>query len=116
MQSYLIVNEKTITRQEGDTGRIRFRQPVINTGNYNVTFKVVTKGGATIFTKTNANFTKSTEVEDGITYYVLVVYLSSADTTGWRGTHRWEMQLSSTTEIITLGRGCFTIPYREVIK
>jgi len=107
MQSYIITQEIEIVRQEGDTGSIIMTVPsVLNPANYTITFKVKERKGAVIFEKADAAWTK---VGQQIT-----CYLAAVDTKGYKGNHEWELQFSSLTEVITVGRGCFKI-IREVI-
>jgi hypothetical protein len=102
MQSYIITQEIEIIRQEGDTGSIIMTVPsVLDPADYTIDFQVRERKGRLIFEKVDADWTKAAQQ--------ITCYLDSDDTTGFRGEHRWELQFSSLTEVITVGRGCFSI-------
>ena len=108
MQSYIITAEIEITRQEGDTGSIVMTVPaVLNPANYTITFTVKERKGTTIFTKGNTDWIRASQQ--------ITCYLAAVDTKGYAGNHEWELQFTSLTEVITVGRGSFKI-IREVIR
>jgi hypothetical protein len=109
MQSYIISTEYEIVRQEGNTGSIIIKQASLNPANYTVTFKVVTNKGSAVFSKLDAAWTRTTETIGTTLYYVITAYLATTDTTGFTGNHRWELTFTSSTETITVGKGCFEI-------
>ena len=108
MQSYIVETEQDITRQEGDTGSIQFTIPVVlNPASYTILFKVFTRNGTVVFTKADAAWTRATQT--------ITAYLAAVDTKGYEGNHRWELQFSSATEVITVGKGCFKILKEEIV-
>jgi hypothetical protein len=107
MQSYIITQEIEIVRQEGDTGSIVMTVPaVLNPANYTITFKVMTRGGSLIFSKTDTDWIRAGQQ--------ITTYLKATDTKTYKGQHKWELQFTSSTEVITVGRGCFSI-IKEII-
>ena len=110
MATYLIKREITITRQEGDTADVVIVVPeVINMENYNARFAVKDNIGKTVFEKNSENS------EMTITGQTITIPLLVADTKKKAGKHRWELQISNETEVITIGRGVFVI-VNELIK
>jgi uncharacterized protein YjbK len=108
MQSYIITAEIEIERQEGDTGSIVLTVPaVLDPSDYTITFSVKERKGTTIFTKTDTDWIRASQQ--------ITCYLAAVDTKGYAGNHEWELQFTSSTEIITVGRGCFKI-IKEVIQ
>ncbi len=100
--SYLVKRPLKITRQEGDTGSVVFIVPdTIPMTGKTATFAVVSKTGVPIFTKTGGQITVDTQT--------ITVPLVANDTKTWQGVHFWELQVTSLTEVITLGRGDFEI-------
>jgi len=105
MATYIIKREKAITRQAGD-----YPAPIvvvvpesIDMTDYDAQFKVIASSRRTIFSKTTSG---GTITKDGQT---LTIPLTEADTKGKNGSHTWEMQITKTGEVITIGRGKFTI-------
>lgn len=107
MATYLIDNEITLNRQEGDTCDVVFTD---------VPADIVLTGATAIFEiKANptstAIITKTTDDDITITGQQITVNLLPTDTKGHSGRWRWELQvtLADTTTVITLGKGCFNI-------
>lgn len=102
MNSYIITQEITITRQEGDTGVLQFVVPnILNPANFDITFQVwrMSRENSLLFKK------EDWTVEG----QQITTSLTEADTKGFAGRWRWEMQFTSAVEIITVGRGAFEI-------
>lgn len=110
MATFLIKREITITRQEGDTADVVIVVPeVINMANYDARFSVKDSNGRTVFDK------KSENAELTISGQTITIPLLIADTKRKAGKHRWELQITNATEVITIGRGVFVI-VNELIK
>ena len=104
MATYLIKRELTITRQEGDTADVVIVAPdVLDMDLYDVQFKVVDSSRRPVMNKTTAG---GTITKDGQT---ITIPLLTADTKNKAGKHSWEMQITTETEVITIGRGPFII-------
>lgn len=104
MATYLINSEKTITRQEGDDADIVITVPVaFSLTGATVIFQVEDAKGNIIFTKT------PTPVGQ-----VITITLDAVDTKGHYGNRRWELQVTKSGKITTIGRGDFII-VREMI-
>ncbi len=104
MATYLIKREISITRQEGDTAEVTIIVPeVINMQNYNARFTVKNNSRRSLIDK------KSQDGDIIITGQTITVPLLVADTKGKSGKHSWELEISSTNDVFTIGRGIFMI-------
>jgi len=102
MATYLIANEITITRQEGDTADIEFElDEVLDISTLNPYFSVQTYKGIEILTKEPADFLKIGQE--------LTCFITEEDTKGKAGNYRWELELVNGSTVITVGRGDFII-------
>ena len=89
MATYLIKSEKHFTRQEGDSADVEIIVPeIIDMGNYDAHFVAV---------------------DISIQGQRITIPILPADTKGKTGKHRWELQINSTENIYTIGRGFFYI-------
>ena len=99
MSTYLIQSEIDITRQEGDDADIVFNVPAeFSLTDATVIFQVQTSKGTLIFEKTP---TPSLQV--------ITITIDAVDTKGYVGTKRWELQVTRSGKITTIGRGDFII-------
>lgn len=108
MNSYVITERVTVTRQEGNTGSLGFIVPaVLNPALFTIKLQVwtATNKSAILFEKTSWTVTGQT----------ITTPMAAVDTKGYAGTHKWEMQFTSLTEVITVGKGDFVI-IKELIK
>jgi hypothetical protein len=109
MATYLIKREKPLTRQEGDfPAPIQFTvpgpDPGIDMSLFDLEFKVVDNSRRTVFHK------KSADGDLTIDGQLVTIPLTETDTKRKPGKHKWEAQIKNgTTELITIGRGPFTI-------
>lgn len=104
MATYLIKREIQIARQEGDTADVVVVVPdVIDMGNYQARFVVKDSSRRAVIDK------KSVDGVLTVTGQTITIPLLVADTKGKAGKHRWELQLTNATEVITIGRGAFVI-------
>jgi hypothetical protein len=106
--SYIIVEEVTLTRQEGDTGELAFIVPeVLDPSLFTITLQVRTVPGENevvgrlVLEKTGDDWTVEGQN--------ISAPLEEADTKYWAGTHRWEMQFTDVQQVITVGKGDFII-------
>jgi len=98
MATYLISAEKTITRQEGDDADIVMIIPAeFDMTDATVMFQVFS-GGVAFIEKTPTPVLQ-----------VITVTLDAVDTKGYKGTKRWELQVTKAGKITTLGKGDFVI-------
>jgi hypothetical protein len=110
MATYLIKREITITRQEGDTADVVIVVPdVIDMGNYEAHFSVKDNSRRTVMNKETGNGTAY------VSGQTITIPLAATDTKNKPGKHRWELQLTNETEVITIGRGNFVI-VNEIIR
>ena len=107
MNTFLIGDEITISRQEGDTSYIEFQDipTEISLVGASAKFQVKkkSKSDTAIISKTDAS---------GITIsgQNLTVNLLPSDTKNYAGRWRWELQITlQNTSIITIARGNFII-------
>jgi len=99
MASYLITQEITITRQEGDTADIEFTVPdVLDITNATVIFQIRNAKNTILY-----NAAPVPVAQD------ITVPLLPATTKGYSGRHRWELQVNISGAIITIGKGDFVI-------
>ena len=99
MSTYLIASEKTITRQEGDDADIVMTIPdEFSMTGATVIFQVEDTKGNVIFTKTP---TPSLQV--------ITIPIDAVDTKTHYGNRRWELQVTRSEKITTIGRGDFII-------
>lgn len=99
MATYLISSEKTITRQEGDDADIVMTIPAaFSMTGATVIFQVEDAKGNIIFTKTPTPVLQ-----------VITITIDAANTKGYSGNRRWELQVTKGGKITTLGRGDFVI-------
>lgn len=106
MATYLINNEITINRQEGDTCDVTFTSvpPEINLTDATAKFQVKESATATPI------ISKTTDDDISIVSQDIVVNLLPEDTKGHSGRWKWELEVVlADTSVITLGRGCFNI-------
>jgi len=106
MATYLINNEITINRQEGDTCDVTFIDvpPEINLTDATAKFQVKTSATATPI------ISKTTDDDIVIVSQDITVNLLPEDTKGHSGRWKWELEVTlADTSVITLGRGCFNI-------
>lgn len=107
MQSYLITEEISIKRQEGDTGRIEIILPgIIDPAAKTFHFQVKDASGDIIMQKDDTDFT----VNGQNIFFDLI----ASDTVEKAGSYRWELEMRSQAEISTLARGNFYI-VKEII-
>jgi len=105
--SYIIKNEIEIRRQEGDTGNITIIIPEqIDLDGMVPILHVVDRKLNTIFKKEDSDWS--------INDQTISCSLLPTDTRGKSGNHKWELQLQSLNEVITVGRGNFLI-IKEII-
>ena len=102
MATYLIKSEKHFTRQEGDSADVEIIVPeIIDMSNYDARFVVKENNLRTIMDK------KAGDIS--IQGQRITIPILPADTKGKTGKHRWELQINSTENIYTIGRGFFYI-------
>jgi hypothetical protein len=103
MTTILIAEEIHITRQEGDTATLRFIVPeVVSLVGRNIRLEVRTRAKELVFRKQGADWTVAGQN--------ISANMLATDTRGYSGKHRWELQVNiAQTEVITIGRGNFTI-------
>lgn len=110
MTTYLIKREISITRQEGDTADVVVVVPeILDMNSYSAQFQVRDTNRRTLFNKSS---------EDGtiqISGQTITIPLLPEDTKNRPGKHRWELQIASQTQLITIGRGNFSIIH-EIIR
>lgn len=105
MATYLIANEIDITRQEGDTADIVFTVPVsMSLSGATVIFQVLDNKGNVLIEKT------PTPAGQNIT-----VLLEPTDTKGHYGNKRWELEITKTGNIYTIGKGDFIIVKEQIV-
>jgi hypothetical protein len=105
MATYLPGKPFKITRHEGDTADIVFTvTSSINLAGMDVLFQVRNAYNDLVFSKSSA--AGGGMVVDG---QVVRVSLLPVDTTGFPGTHKWELQVSSSIRVQTLVNGPFII-------
>lgn len=108
MNSYVITERITVTRQEGDTGSLGFIVPaVLNPALFTIKLQVWTVSNKSVMLFEKTTWTVSSQT--------ITAPMAALDTKGYAGTHRWEMEFRSLTEIITVGKGDFVIE-NEIIK
>lgn len=104
--SYIVRTPVAIQRQAGDTGSIVFIVPVALslTGFTTALFQVRNFRDEVVFEK-------ETPTDVTIVSQTITVNLASVDTTDIDTTnlYDWELQISSTTEVITVGKGTLEI-------
>ena len=102
MASYIIKQEITIERQEGDTSDLEILVPeVLDMATYEPTFYVIDRAKNKLITKLPADF-----VIDGQT---ITTNFAIGDTAGKVGKYRWQLEISNGTNTYTIGRGNFVI-------
>lgn len=107
MATYLIKNDFTITRQEGDIADIVFVvQDTLLISGMTVKFQVF-KSRTVVIDKVSP--TTITVVGQTIT-----IPLLQADTQDLKGTLTWELELTSTGKRITIGKGNFVIVNTDI--
>jgi 2-keto-4-pentenoate hydratase/2-oxohepta-3-ene-1,7-dioic acid hydratase in catechol pathway len=105
MATYLIANEIDITRQEGDTADIVFTVPeTLSITGATAIFQVTDAKGNIIMTKT------PTPVGQ-----VITVPLAPTDTKGYYGSKLWELQITKSGSIYTIGKGNFIIVKERIV-
>jgi len=109
MSTYLISEEVNITRQEGDTADIVITVPSTITLSDFTEIKMQVKNGNNLMM--GKTLSGETITVNGQT---ITIPLLTTDTKNKSGLHRWELELSSTTQTITIARGNFTI-IKEII-
>lgn len=103
MATYLIKQEKQITRQEGDTADVVFTLPeLINPSEYEIKFSVFSNvaQGTLLFEK---------QEEITIEEQVVTVPILPADTLHQEGDRYWELSISNESAKHTIGKGKFKI-------
>jgi hypothetical protein len=105
MATYLIGSETEIKRQEGDTGDIIITMPEsLSMTPYTQTkFQVKNLSGTVII---NKSVSAGTITVSGQT---ITIPLLTTDTKGYAGQYRWELEISNSTEVITVAKGVFII-------
>jgi hypothetical protein len=109
-----IASEITITRQEGDTGSVIFTVPeVIDLPTFTVVKFHVFRSGVTFIHKELDDSSGDLTVVD----QVITIDLWEEDTQGYKGTNRWELEISGNPddEIITIGKGEFIIVKERIL-
>jgi len=103
MDSYIVIKETTIKRQEGDTGSIAFILPeIFDLTDKTFTFVVKTPVGNLVFEKTDDDWQRAGQE--------ITAQLAADDTKGFAGNfHRWELQMQDDNNITTLAKGTFQI-------
>ncbi len=97
-----------ITRQEGDTSKIRVTVPdAITLSGRTIHFEVRDRARNIVFEKSGADWT--------VTGQIAEADVSEADTKGKRGKHRYEMQVWDSNVVLTILKGTFTVE-AELIK
>jgi hypothetical protein len=111
MTTYIVAEEITITRQEGDHADVTIVVPAsLSMVSATAKFQVNSAKGTLIFLKSSA----TTGLD--INAQTITVTILPADTKGKSGTHRWELEITnSASKIITAGRGDFEIIKEEII-
>jgi len=105
-QSYIVGFKIKIRRQEGDSGCVVYNvDPGISLIGKDVLFQVRDDNETLIFEKDSTNGTAEIEVVGQV---ITVKWLGS-ELVGHEGFHHWEMQITSTGEITTIGKGIYEI-------
>ena len=105
--SYLC-SEFTLTRQEGDTGSIVIELPVLITlSEFTEVIFQAFRGGVAFIDKRLSNSTSELTVVG----QQIIVELTPADTVGYKGTNKYECQISGNPagEVITIVKGDLVI-------
>jgi hypothetical protein len=108
MATYLVKNDYTLIRQEGDDCDFIPVVPAVfsMTGYTDVTFTVKGTNDELIFQKLNASITVAGQT--------ITIPIAAIDTKGKNGKYRWELQITKGGKITTIGRGDFLITKEQI--
>lgn len=109
-----IATEISITRQEGDTGSIIFTVPaIIDLPEFTVVKFYVFRSGTAVITKELGDSSGTLNVAG----QTITIDLESDDTKGYKGTNKWELEISGNPdgEIITIGKGDFVVIKEQIL-
>ena len=107
MTAYKITEKITITRQEGDypaTITIVVPESLSLTGITEIKFNVYDSENTLIFSRTYSESGGITVSDQTISVALLAI-----DTLGYSGRQKWELEITNTGEVITIGEGVFII-------
>ncbi len=109
-----IAYDISITRQEGDTGSIVITVPdIISLADFTVIKFHVFRSGSTIISKELGDSSGTLNVAG----QVITINLEPDDTKGYKGTNRWELEISGNpdNEVITIGKGDLIIIKERIV-
>jgi hypothetical protein len=103
MPTFLVKQEKTIIRQEGDTADVVFNLPeIIDPSEYEIKFSLFSNvaQGTILFSKTDEIIVEGQQI---------TVPILPADTLNKQGEKYWELSIETSEVKHTIGKGIFKI-------